>query len=138
MLEPSYAWQEATAKNNIIAAMTPRPPAGFPTGARMGRMQGKPDKRLKEKTRPLPKRSKGVPTKMPEDFFQAMPAPAGARVAGQRPTQADQRSARAQAAAMAVHDGLDASMPLDQRQLLYGSAKPTTPVGQLYHKHKAL
>ena len=134
MLEPSYAWQEATAKNNVIQAMTPRFPAGFPTGARM-RMQGKPDKRLKEKTRPLPKRNKGVPTKMPEDFFQAMPAPAGARVAGQRPTQADQRSARAQAAAMAVHDGLDASMPVDQRAMLYGNAsRATQPKGKPHTK----
>ena len=42
------------------------------------------------------------------------------------------------AAAMAVHDGLDASMPMDQRKMLYGNAKPTAPVGQLYHKFRAL
>ncbi len=55
-----------------------------------------------------------------------------------RPTQADERAKRAQAAAMAVHDGLDASMPMDQRKMLYGNAKPSAPVGALYHKHKGL
>ena len=43
-----------------------------------------------------------------------------------RPTQHDQVSARAQAAAMAVRDGLDASMPMDQRQMLYGNASRAT------------
>ena len=56
----------------------------------------------------------------------------------ERPTQEDERAKRAQAAAMAVHDGLDASMPLDHCKMLYGNAKPTAPVGQLYHKFRAL
>ena len=113
-------------------------------------MQGKPNKRLKQKTKPLGKHEKGQPTKMPEDFFQAMPAPKGAKQypnpKGQipgfrtvaRPTQEDERAKRAQAAAMAVHDGLDASMPMDQRKMLYGNAKPSAPVGQLYNKFRAL
>ena len=64
-----------------------------------------------------------------------MPLAAGARTYPMRPTQHDQRSARAQAAAMAVRDGLDASMPMDQRQMLYGNAsKPTRPVGKPYSK----
>jgi len=51
-----------------------------------------------------------------------------------RPTQHDQVSARAQAAAMAVRDGLDASMPMDQRQMLYGNASKARPVGKPYTK----
>ena len=83
------------------------------------------------KSKPLGKRDRGDPTKMPEDFFQAMPAPKGARQYPTRPTQHDQVSARAQAAAMAVRDGLDASMPMDQRQMLYGNAsRATRPVGK--------
>ncbi len=39
---------------------------------------------------------------------------------------------------MAVHDGLDAPMPLDQRKMLYGNAKQTAPVGALYSKHKTV
>ena len=120
---------------------------GPPHGARM---QGKPNKRLKQKTKPLGKREKGQPTKMPEDFFQAMPLPKGAKqypkstgkIPGfrtvARPTQEEERAKRAQAAAMAVHDGLDASMPMDQRKMLYGNAKPSAPVGQLYNKFRAL
>ena len=100
-------------------------------------MQGKPNKRLKQKTKPLKKHDKGQPTKAPEDFYKAMPEPKGAQKYP-RPTQEDQRSKRAQAAAMAVHDGLDASMPLDQRKMLFGNAKPTAPIGALYHKHKVL
>ena len=74
-------------------------------------------------------------TKMPQDFFQAMPAAAGTRSYPQRPTQHDQISARGQAAAMAVRDGLDASMPRDQREMLYGNAsRATRPVGKPYTK----
>ena len=103
-------------------------------------MQGKPHKRLRQKTgtKPLGKHDKGQSTKMPEDFYKAMPEPKGARKYPARPTQEDQRSKRAQAAAMAAHDGLDASMPLDQRKMLCGNAKPTTAIGSLYHKHKVL
>ena len=104
-------------------------------------MQGKPNKRLKQKTKPLKplgKHDKGQATKAPQDFYKAMPEPKGARTYPARPTQEDQRSKRAQAAAMAVHDGLDASMPLDQRKMLFGNAKPTAPIGALYHKHKVL
>ena len=72
---------------------------------------------------------------MPEDFFQAMPLAAGAMSYPARPTQHEQVSARAQAAAMAVRDGLDASMPMDQRQMLYGNASEATrPVGKPYTK----
>ena len=47
----------------------------------------------------------------------------------------DEVSARAQAAAMAVRDGLDASMPQDQRAMLYGNAsRATRPVGKPYTK----
>ena len=81
------------------------------------------------KSKPLGKREQGTPTKMPEDFF----TPKSARP--MRPTQHDQVSARAQAAAMAVRDGLDASMPMDQRQMLYGNAsRATRPVGKPYTK----
>ena len=134
MLEPSHAWQQATAANNIIQAMTPRPSQGHTSlyGPPMdARMQGKPQKKMAGKSKPLGKRDRGDPTKMPEDFFQAMPAPKGARQYPTRPTQHDQVSARAQAAAMVVRDGLDASMPMDQRQMLYGNAsRATRPVGK--------
>ena len=130
MLEPSYAWQEATATNNVIQAMTPRPSLGHtslygpPVDARM---QGKPKMKMAGKSKPLGKREQGTPTKMPEDFL--MPK------SSMRPTQHDQVSARAQAAAMAVRDGLDASMPMDQRQMLYGNAsRATRPVGKPYTK----
>jgi len=138
MLEPSHAWQQATAANNIIQAMTPRPSQGHAMEYRApheGRMQGQPQKRMGQKARPLGKRDRGTPTKMPEDFFKAMPLAAGAMSYPARPTQHDQRSARAQAAAMAVRDGLDASMPMDQRQMLYGNASQATrPVGKPYSK----
>ena len=99
------------------------------------RMQGQPQKRMKEKTKPLGKRDRGVPTKMTADFFKAMPLAAGARTYPMRPTQHQQVSVRAQAAAMAVRDGLDASMPMDQRQMLYGNASQATrPVGKPYTK----
>ena len=134
MLEPSYAWQEATATNNVIQAMTPRPSLGHtslygpPVDARM---QGKPKMKMAGKSKPLGKREQGTPTKMPEDFLM----PKGARQFPMRPTQHDQVSARAQAAAMAVRDGLDASMPMDQRQMLYGNAsRATRPVGKPYTK----
>ena len=98
-------------------------------------MQGQPQKRMKEKTKPLGKYKRGSPTKMPEDFFQAMPLAAGAMSAPARPTQHDQRSARAQAAAMAVRDGLDASMLRDQREMLYGNdSRATRPVGKPHTK----
>ena len=83
------------------------------------------------KSKPLGKREQGTPTKMPEDFLM----PKSARQFPMRPTQHDQVSARAQAAAMAVRDGLDASMPMDQRQMLYGNAsRATRPVGKPYTK----
>ena len=140
-MHQSYAWQQATAENNIVQMQQPHAPRGH--AATMGpphgaRMQGKPNKRLKQKTKPLGKREKGQPTKMPEDFFEAMPAPKGAKKFPVRPTQEDQRTKRAQAAAMAVHDGLDASMPMDQRKMMYGNAKSSAPVGQLYNKFRAL
>ena len=138
MLEPSHAWKQATAANNVIQAMTPPAPPGHTSlyaQAMNARLHGKPGKRMAAKTKPLGQRERGTPTKMPEDFWQAMPRPAGARSYPQRPTQHDQRSARAQAAAMAVRDGLDASMPMDQRQLLYGNASQATrPVGKPYSK----
>ena len=52
MLEPSHAWQQATAANNIIQAMTPRPSLGHtslyapPLDARM---HGHPKSRMTEK-----------------------------------------------------------------------------------------
>ena len=95
------------------------------------RMQGKPKMKMAGKSKPLGKREQGTPTKMPEDFLM----PKGARQFPMRPTQHDQVSARAQAAAMAVRDGLDASMPMDQRQMLYGNAsRATRPVGKPYTK----
>ena len=152
-MQASYAWQQATAANNIVQMQQPHAPKGHaqtmgpPHG---GRMQGKPNKRLRQKTKPLGKHEKGQPTQMPQDFFEAMPLPKGAReypkskgpIPGyrtvSRPTQEEERAKKAMAAAMAVHDGLDASMPMDQRKMLYGNAKPTAPVGQLYHKFRAL
>ena len=137
MLEPSHAWQQATAANNIIQAMTPRPSLGHTSlyGPPMdARMHGHPKSRMTEKKKTLGVRERGTPTKMPEDFFQAMPTPKGARQYPMRPTQHDQVSARAQAAAMAVRDGLDASMPMDQRQMLYGNASKARPVGKPYTK----
>ena len=91
---------------------------------------------MEKKTKALGK--KGTPTQMPQDFFKAMPAPKGAKSYPVRPTQEDQRTKRAQAAALVVHDGLDASMPLDQRKLLYGNAKPMSAIGAQYHKHKQI
>ena len=138
MLEPSHAWQQATAANNIIQAMTPRPSQGHPMQygpPHQARMQGQPQKRMGAKTKPLGKRERGTPTKMPEDFFQAMPLAAGAMSYPARPTQHQQVSVRAQAAAMAVRDGLDASMPRDQREMLYGNAsRATRPVGKPHTK----
>ena len=152
-MQASYAWQQATAANNIVQMQQPHAPRGHaqtmgqPHG---GRMQGKPNMRLKQKTKPLGKREKGQPTKMHENFLQAMPAPKGAKqfpnpkgqIPGyrtvERPTQEEERAKRAQAAAMAVHDGLDTSMPMDQRNILYGNAKPTAPIGKLYHKHRGI
>ena len=123
---------------------------------------------MKQKTKPLGKHERGQPTKMPMDFYEAkppgaartaLPLPKGAKEfpkskgplpgyrtvqrptqeeGAKRPTEGGQRSKKAQAASMAVHDGLDASMPLDQRQMLYGNAKPSAPVGQLYSKFRAL
>ncbi len=87
---------------------------------------------------------------MPEDVHKAMPLPKGSkefpkytgRIPGYRTvsrlTQEEARAKRAQAAAMAVHDGLDASMPMDQRKLLYGNAKPTAPIRMLYHKRRGI
>ena len=136
MLEPSHAWQQATAANNIIQAMTPRPSQGHTMEygpPHKARMQGRP--KMDEEKKRLGKRERGTPTKIPEDFFQAMPLAAGAMSYPARPTQHEQVSARAQAAAMAVRDGLDASMPRDQREMLYGNAsKPTRPVGKPYSK----
>ena len=103
--------------------------------AMSARMQGNPGRRMAGKTKPLGQRERGTPTKMPTDFFQAMPLAAGVRSYPQRPTQHDQVSARGMAAAMAVRDGLDASMPQDQREMLYGNAsRPTRPVGKPYTK----
>ena len=115
--------------------MTPRPSQGHTMEygpPHKARRQGQPQ--MDEAKKRLGKRERGTPTKMPEDFSQAMPLAAGSRTYPARPTQHDQRSARAQAAAMAVRDGLDASMPMDQRQMLYGNAKPTRPVGHPYSK----
>ena len=138
MLEPSHAWQQATAANNVIQAMTPKAPPGNTSmyaHAMDARMQGNPGKRMAAKTKPLGQRERGTPTKMAEDFYQRMPAPASARSYPQRPTQHDQVSARAAAAAMAVRDGLDASMHQDQREMLYGNAsRATRPVGKPYTK----
>ena len=138
MLEPSHAWQQATAANNVIQAMTPKAPPGHSSmyaHAMNARMQGNPGKRMAAKTKPLGQHASGTPTKMPQDFFQAMPAAAGARSYPQRPTQHDQVSARGMAAAMAVRDGLDASMPRDQREMLYGNAsRATRPVGKPHTK----
>ena len=138
MLEPSHAWQQATAANNVIQAMTPKAPPGHSSmyaAAMSARMQGNPGKRMAGKTKPLGQRERGTPMKMPQDFFQAMPAAAGARSYPQRPTQHDQVSARGMAAAMAVRDGLDASMPRDQREMLYGNAsRATRPVGKPHTK----
>ena len=81
-MQASYAWQQATAANNIVQMQQPRAPKGHtqvmgpPHG---GRMQGKPNKRMRQKTKPLGKHEKGQPTQMPEDFFEAMPLPKGAR-----------------------------------------------------------
>ena len=137
-MRPSHAWQEASVANNIIQAMTPKAPPGHTSlyaQAMNARLHGKPQKRMKQKTKALGQRERGTPTKMPEDFFEAMPAPKGARTYPQRPTQHDQVAARAQAAAMAVRDGLDASMPQDQRAMLYGNAsRATRPVGKPYTK----
>ncbi len=95
---------------------------------------------------------KGTPTEAPENWFshpatgyktnqKECPNPKG-QIPGTRtvarPTEADERAKRAQAAAMAVHDGLDASMPMSQRQMLYGNAKPTAAIGAQYHKHRGL
>ena len=106
------------------------------------RRQGGADKRMKQKTKPLGKYEKGTPSLMQENWFghppKGYPMPKGVRVAGKRPTQAEHRTARAQAAAMAVHDGLDATMPLDQRKMLYGNAKPLAKIGEQYSKHRAL
>ena len=80
MLEPSHAWQQATAANNMIQLMTPRPSQGHTSifgPPNQARMQGKP--KTQEKTKPLGKRDKGEPTKIPENFFQAMPQPKGAK-----------------------------------------------------------
>ena len=116
--------------------MTPRPSQGHTSlfgPPNQARMQGKP--KTQEKTKPLGKRDKGEPTKIPENFFQAMPQPKGAKKYPTRPTEHDQRSARGQAAAMAVNDGLDASMPLDQRKMIYGNAsRATRPVGKPHTK----
>ena len=136
MLEPSHAWQQAMAANSIIQMMTPRPSQGHAMEygpPHKARMQGRP--KMDEEKKRLGKRERGTPTKMPEDFFKAMPLAAGAREYPMRPTQHDQVSARAQAAAMAVRDGLDASKPMDQRQMLYGNASQATrPVGKPYTK----
>ena len=113
--------------------MTPRPSLGHtslygpPIDARM---HGHPKSRMTEKKKTLGVRERGTPTKMPEDFL--MPTQKGQYP--MRPTQHDQVSARAQAAAMAVRDGLDASMPMDQRQMLYGNASKARPVGKPYTK----
>ena len=37
-----------------------------------------------------------------------------------------------------TENGLDASMPMEQRQMLYGNAKPAALIGTLYHKHKGI
>ncbi len=153
-MQQSYAWQQATAANNVIQQAMPHAPKGHALGAPdAARKQGRPGKRLKQKTKPLGKHEKGTPTDAQENWFSHPPkgykAPAAkeypkskGKVPGYRtatrPTEADERAKRAQAAAMAVHDGLDASMPVDQRKMLYGNAKPTAPVGALYHKHKGL
>ncbi len=138
-MHQSYAWQQATAANNIVQLQQPHAPRGHAqTLGDDKRMQGKPNKRLKQKTKPLGKHDKGQPTKAPEDFYKAMPEPKGAQKYPARPTQEDQRSKMAQAAAMAAHDGLDASMPLDQRKMLYGNAKPKAAIGPLYHKHQGI
>ena len=153
-MQQSYAWQQATAANNVIQMETPHAPKGHAMGAPdAARRQGRPAKGLKQKTKPLGKYDKGEPKVAPENWFSHPPkgykTPAtkeypkskgkipGYRTVA-RPTQADERAKRAQAAAMAVHDGLDASMPMDQRKMLYGNAKPTAPGGFLYHKHKGL
>ena len=136
MLEPSHAWQQATATNNIIQMMTPRPSQGHTMEygpPHKARRQGQPQ--TSEEKKRLGKRERGTPTRIPEDFFQAMPLAAGAMSYPARPTQHEQVSVRAQAAAMAVRDGLDASMPMDQREMLYGNASQATrPVGKPYTK----
>ena len=161
-MQQSYAWQQATAANNVVQMETPHAPKGHAShfaapiqsvAPAKARMQGLPDKRLKKKMKPLRKYDEGTSTKAPENWFSHPPkgykAPAAkeypkskGKIPGYRtvarPTQADERAKRAQAAAMAVHDGLDASMPMDQRKMLYGNAKPSAPVGFLFHKHKGL
>ena len=154
-MQQSYAWQQATAANNIVQMQQPQAPRGHAQtlGApHEGRMQGKPKKKLARKTKPLGKHERGKPTQAPENFFshppqgynvntKEYPNPKG-QIPGtrtvERPTQEEERARRAQAAAMAIHDGLNASMPLDQRKMLFGNAKPTAPIGALYHKHKVL
>ena len=119
-------------------------------------MQGKPRAkkfvdRVKEKIKkPLAKYDRGTPTTMPQNFLQAMPLPKGAKEypksEGQipgyrtvvRPTEEEERAKRAQAAAMAVNDGLNASMPMSQRKMIYGNAKESAPIGMLYHKHRGI
>ena len=103
MLEPSHAWQQATAANNISQMLTPHPSQGHTMEfgpPHKARMQGQP--KMDEEKKRLGKRERGTPTKIPEDFFQAMPLAAGAMSYPARPTQHEQVSARAQAAAMAV------------------------------------
>ena len=110
-MQASYAWQQATAANNIVQMQQPRAPKGHtqvmgpPHG---GRMQGKPNKRMRQKTKPLGKHEKGQPTQMPEIFFEAMPLPKGAReypkskgpIPGyrtvSRPTQEEERAKKKQ------------------------------------------
>ena len=109
----------ASAANNIIERETPRIPVGNPLAARAAneaRMRGKPQKRMKQKKKPLGTFAAGTPTITPKEFYKAMPRPAGAMGYPARPTQLDMREARAHAATMAINDGLDASMPLDQRK----------------------
>ena len=104
--------------------------------ANEARMRGKPQKRMKQKKKPLGTFAAGTPTITPKEFYKAMPRPASAMGYPARPTQLDMREARAHAATMAINDGLNASMPLDQRKMLMSNMQPRAKDGPLYSKFK--
>ena len=120
--------------------MVPDAPRGHPSTfapANPSRMQGDRPKRMREK-KPALKRGAGTPLDAPKDFFAAMPVPKGAVSYGKqepkrgggksrpakRPTEQSMRSKRAAAAALVVHDGIDASAPVNEMLERQGGAKP--------------
>ena len=123
--------------------MVPSAPRGhvscFPP-PHAARVQGQPQKKLKGKQK-RPVRAPfdaGTPLDRPRNFFEAMPVPKGAVSFGKqwpkrgggksapakRPDQQSIRNKRAAAAALVVHDGIDASAPVNEMLERQGGAKP--------------